>query len=175
MASLASVASGEVEPPKRPLEWSQFEGAHVRSYRGGSNVWVRASSADMFAQAPEKRHGQTMVAYGNKFYIFGGLASIACTNDLWTLEVGASIREILLSHIGPWRFVFARTCWYKLGSHSLFFCDSAGAHCLWTRLEFPEGSPMPPRRTGHTATVVGNKMYIFGYARLSCCTSSWEI
>jgi hypothetical protein len=38
MASLASAASGEVEPPKRPLEWSQFEGAHVRSYGGGIGV-----------------------------------------------------------------------------------------------------------------------------------------
>jgi len=80
-----------------------------------------------------------MQLQGTKYYIFGGETAVGPLGDLWTLELGI---DTVIMHV-----------------EIMFVVGQKG---LWTKMEpYTKG---PPRRTGHTATIVGKHMFIFGCA-----------
>uniref|UniRef100_A0A8C4YDU2 Host cell factor 1 n=1 Tax=Gopherus evgoodei TaxID=1825980 RepID=A0A8C4YDU2_9SAUR len=124
---------------------------------------------------PCPRLGHSFSLYGNKCYLFGGLANESedsnnniprYLNDFYELElqhgsgvVGWSIpmtKGILKDLGNPKMYIFGGMCGCRLNDLWELNIETM----TWSRPETKGMVPLP--RSLHTANVIGNKMYVFG-------------
>lgn len=95
---------------------------------------------------PIKRQGHTCVPYQQSMILFGGYSGQP-VGDMWFLDTS--------------------TKYYCFSTSNLSI-----AKLRWTRFE-PTGAK-PGKRTGHTAVIIKDKMYIFGgETGLKCANDLW--
>lgn len=145
--------------------------------------WQRVN---LLSAVPKKRKGQSMVAWKNRLYVFGGYFGQQHTGDLWVFFPGKN--KLLLIHLLEylkWKkldFDGALPC--KRSGHSacmykqkmiIFGGDSGGNDMLndlweldliklkWTKISSEpatDKSSYPCARYAHSATIIQDKMYV---------------
>ncbi|KAG5187546.1 hypothetical protein JKP88DRAFT_353729 [Tribonema minus] len=118
------------------------------------------------AQVPGSRWGHTAVALDGTLYVYGGSMPGECFAELWAMTPGtdadtgaAAVRWTLLA---LWAMTPATDA------------DTGAPAARWTLLAVPGDAP--PRRGGHSATLLGGHMYVFGGNTVQTCYNDlWRI
>jgi hypothetical protein len=124
---------------------------------------------------PPARLGHTTAAINNKMYVFGGQTNSGYVSDLWVFDpsngANGSWSQVTPSGSAPTPRLYSAAVtinnkMYIFGGYNsgqlndtCVFDPSAGTNGSWTHLS-PTGTPTA--RYGQAATVMSNKMYIFG-------------
>jgi hypothetical protein len=141
---------------------------------GASGTWTQLSPT---GTTPPARLAHATTVISNKMYVFGGnAAGIGYANDLWVFDPSTSANgswaKVTPSGTAPPARMYSTAVtisnkMYIFGGYNSgeyndtwVFDPSAGANGSWTQLS-PSGS-VPSARYGHMATMMSNKMYVFG-------------
>mmetsp|Transcript_74556 Transcript_74556/g.199391 ORF Transcript_74556/g.199391 Transcript_74556/m.199391 type:complete len:1596 (-) Transcript_74556:922-5709(-) len=136
--------------------------------------------------APKARNCHTATMVGNTMLVFGGFGGSKRFDDLWSFDANLTEwhqpeLERTTDSMPPSRYAHSAVSYrgllyvfggyggaaegwlgdlWALDTQQIRVRDHAKSKMKWFRP--PTSGPQPPARAAHTATVVGNRLYIFG-------------
>lgn len=168
--SFGGYCSGEDYRSLHPID---VQVLNTHTLRWSNLPQPRHNSRTRYPEVPFKRYGHTAVLYKHKVYIWGGRNDEICCNIVFAFNtktllwekptVNGRVPGVRDGHtacvVGDCMYVFG-------GFEEQINQFSRDVHCLnletmtWTYVD-TSGEP-PSYRDFHTATVIGNRMYVFG-------------
>eukprot|EP00299_Pterocystis_sp_00344_P012422 c5961_g1_i1.p1 GENE.c5961_g1_i1~~c5961_g1_i1.p1 ORF type:complete len:1378 (-),score=299.66 c5961_g1_i1:162-3947(-) len=154
-------------------KWTVFD-----SNKNETGVWKKLEQRGV---VPEVRAAAASAVYGRKMFMFGGFEVSIYKNDFFVLDLDKlEWSRIHLNHDscampGARAMASLTLVGTKLVLFGGVFCDSNGT-CTelgdWHHYDISKGKintqvatdPQPPARYGHTATLLGSKLVLFGGA-----------